>query len=165
MQIRQECSQDSATIRALTDAAFRAATHSDQTESKIVDALRSAGALTLSLVALEDGDIVGHVAFSPVRIDGADANWHGLGPISVWPEHQHRGIGQALVREGLQRLKSIGSAGCVVLGDPKYYGRFGFEYHPGLRYREAPAGYFQHLTFGRSEPKGYVTYHPGFAAA
>ena len=162
MQIRQERPQDATTIRALTDAAFRDMPHSDQTEAAIVDALRAADALTLSLVAIQDGEIVGHVAFSPVRINGAAGDWHGLGPVSVWPGRQRQGIGQALIREGLQRLKALSSAGCVVLGNPKYYGRFGFEYDPDLHYGDAPAGYFQRLTLDGSLPKGEVTYHPGF---
>ena len=163
MQIRQERPEDAATIRALTDAAFKGMPYSDQTEAKIIDALRAAGALTISLVAIKDGEIVGHVAFSPVRINGAAGDWYGLGPVSVRPDHQQSGIGQALIRDGLYRLQFMSAAGCVLLGDPAYYGRFGFESDPDLYYGDVPPRYFQRLVFnGSPPPKGEVSFHPGF---
>src|SRR5689334_4880150 len=109
MQIRLERPEDAATIHALTDAAFKGMPFSDETEAGVIDGLRAAGALTLSLVATEGGEIVGHVAFSPVQINGEAGDWYGLGPVSVWPDHQRRGIGQALIRDGLQRLRSLGA--------------------------------------------------------
>ena len=162
MHIRQERPEDAATIRVLTDAAFKGMPYSNQTEAKIIDALRAAGALTISLVAIQDGETVGHVAFSPVRIDGAAGDWYGLGPVSVRPDHQQRGIGQALIRDGLHRLQSMSAAGCVLLGDPAYYGRVGFESDPDLYYGDVPPGYFQRLTLNGSPPKGEVSFHPGF---
>jgi putative acetyltransferase len=165
MVIRPERPGDAEAIRALTEAAFKGVAHSDETEAQIVDALRAAGALTLSLVAVAADEILGHAAFSPVRINGLEGDWHGLGPVSVWPARQGQGVGQALIREGLRRLKALGSAGCVVLGEPAYYGRFGFAYDPGLFYGQAPPGYFQRLTLRGADPKGEVTYHPGFDAA
>jgi putative acetyltransferase len=164
MQIRPERPEEVAAIRILTDTAFKDVLHSDQTEARIVEALRTAGALTLSLVAIQDGEVVGHVAFSPVRTNGAANDWYGLGPVSVRPERQRGGIGQALIRDGLDRLRSAGAAGCVVLGDPAYYGRFGFEYDPELCYGDVPPGYFQRLTLRGAPPKGEVTYHHGFEA-
>lgn len=104
MEIRQERPEDIEGIRQITKAAFEPIEHSSQTEAAIVDALRSAGALTVSLVAVADGEIVGHVAFSPVTIDGADKGWYDLGPVSVRPDRQKEGIGGALIREGLARL-------------------------------------------------------------
>jgi len=165
MQIRPERPEDAAAIGILTDAAFKGVLYSDQTEAKIVEALRTAQALTLSLVAIQDGEIVGHVAFSPVRTNGAANDWYGLGPVSVRPDQQRTGIGHALIRDGLHRLESIGAAGCVVLGDPAYYGRFGFEHDPELCYGDAPSGYFRRLTFSGSPPKGEVAYHPAFEAS
>jgi putative acetyltransferase len=162
MQIRQERPQDAATIRALTDVAFKGMPFSDQTEAKVIDALRSAGALTLSLVATEGGEIVGHVAFSPVKITGETSEWYGLGPVSVWPDRQRTGIGQALIREGLQRLQSMSAGGCVLLGDPAYYSRFGFESDPALYDVGAPPGTFQRLTLNGSQPRGAVSFHPAF---
>lgn len=165
MEIRSERPEDAIAIRAITDAAFKDMPHSDQTEAKIVDALRSSGALTLSLVAGQNGEIIGHAAFSPVRINGADLDWYGLGPVSVRPDQQRMGIGQLLIRAGLRQLQSIHAAGCVVLGDPTYYGRFGFESDPRLYYADAPAVYFQRLIFTGGAPVGEVSYHPAFDTA
>ena len=165
MQIRQERPEDATTIRALTDAAFKGMPFSDQTEAKVIDALRAAGALTLSLVATEGGEIIGHVAFSPVKINGEAGDWYGLGPVSVWPDHQRAGIGQALIREGLQRLQSMSAGGCVLLGDPAYYRRFGFEADPDLYYIGAPSWAFQRLTLNGSRPRGEVRFHPAFDAS
>lgn len=101
----------------MTEAAFRDAPHSDQIEAAIVDALRAAEALTISLVATDADDaIVSHVAFSPVTIDGEDQDWYGLGPVSVMPACQGHGIGSDLVNDGIARLRTLGARGCVVLG-------------------------------------------------
>ncbi len=162
MIIRPEADGDTPAIHALTDAAFRDAPHSSGTEAAIVDALRDAGALTLSLVAEEQGRIVGHVAFSPVTINGEAGRWFGLGPVSVEPLEQRRGIGQALIREGLDRLRNTGAEGCVVLGDPAYYRRFGFVSDPKLHYGGVPPEYFQRLTFTGAMPEGEIAFHAGF---
>jgi len=161
MQIRRECPEDATAIRLVTEAVFRGILHSDQTEARIVDALRSAGALTLSLVADQEGEILGHAAFSPVRIEGV-SDWYGLGPVSVAPRRQRTGIGQGLIRCGLDQLRLLKAAGCVVFGEPAYYGRFGFESDPRLFYDGAPPGYFQRLIFEGGAPSGEVKYHPGF---
>src|SRR4051794_17216303 len=113
MQIRLERPEDATTIHALTDAAFKGMPFSDDTEARIIGSLRAAGALTLSLVATQGGEIVGHAAFSPVTINGGTGDWYGLGPVSVWPNLQRQGIGQSLIREGLRQLKSMGAGGCV----------------------------------------------------
>ena len=165
MQIRLERPQDAATIRALTDAAFKGMPFSDQTEAKVIDALRSAAALTLSLVATEADEIIGHVAFSPVTINVQPSDWYALGPVSVWPHRQRTGIGQALIREGLQRLRALNAGGCVLLGDPAYYRRFGFESDPHLHTANAPPGAFQHLPLNGPRPNGKVSFHPAFDAS
>lgn len=163
--LRPETPADIPAIAALTTAAFAGAEHSSGTEAAIVDALRGAGALTLSLVAEDgDGQVLGHAAFSPVTIDGEDQNWFGLGPVSVAPELQGQGIGAALIADGLAQLRTSGAAGCVVLGDPAYYGRFGFVSDAGLTYPGVPAEYFQRLVLNGAVPTGTVTYHAGFAA-
>lgn len=162
MQIRPEQAGDEATIHALTAAAFKDMPFSDGTEPAIVDALRTAGALTLSLVAVEDGEIVGHVAFSPITVDGADVGWFALGPVSVWPAHQHKGIGNAVIREGLARLRAMGAQGCVLTGDPAYYTRFGFRTDATLFYAGADGPYFQILPFGDAVPAGEARFHPAF---
>ncbi|WP_134726127.1 GNAT family N-acetyltransferase [Paracoccus luteus] len=164
MIIRPEQANDQDAIASIVAAAFAQAAHSRQTEPAIIAALRDAGALTLSLVAVGAGEIVGHAAFSPVMIDGRDVGWHGLGPLAVRPDRQGQGIGAALVREGLDRLRASGAAGCVVLGEPDYYRRFGFRNDDALRYEGAPAAYFMSLSFTGHSPDGRVEYHPGFGA-
>jgi Predicted acetyltransferase len=165
VQIRPERSEDFDAIRSLTTAAFKDMLYSSQTEAAIVDALRNAGALTISLVAVQGSDIVGHVAFSPVTINDEAQGWYGLGPVSVRPDQQRKGIGQALIHEGLNCLQRMNANGCVVLGDPGYYGRFGFKNDPQLRYADAPSEYFQCLAFTSPIPRGAVGYHPAFNAS
>jgi putative acetyltransferase len=164
MQIEPERSGDTSAIRLLTRAAFKGMPFSRRTEAQIVDALRAAGALTISLVAIVEDEVVGHAGFSPVSIDGVKGDWYGLGPVSVSPERQGRGTGQALIRDGLERLRSIDADGCVVLGAPAYYGRFGFESDPALVYGDVAPGYFQRLIFKGPAPKGKVAFHPSFDA-
>lgn len=162
MQIRLETKRDIAPIRALTQAAFAGAEHSDGTEAEIIAGLRQGGDLLLSLVAEEDGVVLGHVAFSPVRIAGEDHGWVGLGPVSVRPDRQGQGIGQALIRDGFARLRQSGSQGCVVLGEPGYYHRFGFAADPGLSFAGVPPEYFMRLGLGGAIPCGAVTYAAPF---
>ncbi|WBU56912.1 GNAT family N-acetyltransferase [Paracoccus sediminicola] len=164
VQIRRERSGDEAAILALTTTAFETAAHSDGTEAQIVEALRKADALSLSLVAAEGGALVGHIAFSPVMIGGADYRWVGLGPVSVAPRHQGNGIGAALIRDGLSRMRGSGAQGCVVLGEPGYYARFGFQANPALTLPGVPPEYFMALSFEDSIPKGEVAYHPAFGS-
>lgn len=162
--IRPERPADAEPIAALTAAAFEGHAFADGTEPAIPGLLRKDGALTVSLVAEEEGRIAGHVAFSPVTVDGADVGWFGLGPVSVAPGLQRRGIGGALIREGLERLRGLDARGCVLLGDPAYYGRFGFEADPALRYPGPPARFFQSLVLVPPAPEGEVRFHPAFGA-
>lgn len=164
MQIRPECLEDIDAVRTLTSDAFRPMPYSSHTEAAIVDALRAAGVVTISLVAIEDNIVVGHVAFSPVTINAEDNGWYGLGPVSVEPGRQRRGIGKMLILDGLERLRGMGARGCVVLGDPNYYRRFGFASDPQLHYGDVPPEHFQRLAFGDVEPKGEVKFHAGFDA-
>jgi putative acetyltransferase len=126
MIVRSEMPADETTIRSLVTTAFLTAPHSGGNEADIVDALRSTGSLTISLVAEDEGEVVGHVAFSPVSIDGLDVGWYGLGPVAVRVDKRRHGFGKALIVSGIQQLKNIGAKGCVVLGDTAYYGKFGF---------------------------------------
>lgn len=162
MHIRKETPEDAAEIRSLTDEAFRNAAHSSGKEGEIIDALRAAKALTLSLVMEEDRRLLGHVAFSPVLIGGEDKGWYGLGPVSVLPDRQGEGIGSMLIREGLAILRQEGAKGCVLLGDPGYYGRFGFRADQRLKLPGVPAEYFQCLAFGPDMPEGDVAYDMAF---
>ena len=140
------------------------AAHSAGTEQFIVNALRRSGALAVSLVAESDGRVIGHVAVSPVTVSDGAAGWYGLGPISVSPEHQRTGIGSQLMHAALQALQDRGGSGCMLVGDPAYYQRFGFRPEPGLVYPGVPAEYFMVLSFGRGLPHGVVTFHEGFGA-
>lgn len=163
MLIRDEQEGDHTAIADVTARAFDGAEHSDHTEPAIIERLRAADALTISLVAVKDAALIGHVAFSPVTINGAQGRWFGLGPVSVEPDHQSEGVGSALIREGLERLRLEGAAGCVVLGDPAYYSRFGFEQFDDLRYEGAPPEYFMRLNLtAEIIPTGRVDYAPAF---
>ena len=135
IQLRHETADDIAAIEAVTTAAFADAPHTSHTEQFIVRALRAANELTLSIVAEEHGRVVGHVALSPVTITHEHRRktegWYGLGPISVLPPRQGRGIGSRLMEQALSELRAMQAAGCVLLGDPTYYTRFGFQAHAG----------------------------------
>ncbi len=164
MHIRSERPGDEGAIRALISAAFARDGQAGTAEAAIVDGLRAAGALSLSLVATAEGEgVVGHVAFSPVTIAGEAGRWFGLGPLGVCPDRQRSGIGAALVRAGLARLAARGASGCVLLGDPVYYGRLGFRADARLVLPGFPAAYFQCCALdGRAVPEGTVAYHAAF---
>jgi putative acetyltransferase len=163
MVIRDEQPADIDAIRIVVANAFANQTTSNQIETAIIVRLRTSGALTLSLVAVESDEVVGHIAFSPVTIAGRNADWYGLGPVAVRHDRQRRGIGQALVRTGLRRLQTIGARGCVVVGEPDYYRRFGFNTHSQLIVTDVPSPYFLALPFAADIPAGQVRYHPAFA--
>lgn len=161
-QVREERAGDVPAIRAIVEAAFKDHHHSDGTEPDVIERLRRDRSPMLSLVAEEGGEVVGHVAFSPVTIGGVDCDWFGLGPLSVIPEKQNSGIGSALVREGLERLQARGAGGCVVLGEPGYYGRFGFVADAALTFAGVPPEYFQRLLLAGDMPHGAVRYASAF---
>jgi putative acetyltransferase len=188
MHIRDERPEDATVISAVTTAAFASIAYDAATqariaearraagiteeaiasaatglsEAEVIEALRDDGALSLSLVAERGGEIIAHVAFSEVRIGTSAGEWYGLGPVSVLPALQRQGIGSAIIREGLARLRAIGAAGCVLLGYPPYYARFGFELDPALTYAGNPNPALQRLVFGGPKPAGEVTFHPAF---
>ncbi|MEH6404511.1 MAG: N-acetyltransferase [Sneathiella sp.] len=164
MEIREETSSDIDVIRSITRAAFLPVEHSSQTESAIVDALRCSGALSISLIAVESDEIVGHVAFSPITIEGVNKGWFGLGPVSVRPDRQKKGIGATLIEDGLRRISAMKAKGCVVLGDPNYYARFGFEADSELFLEGVPAEYFMRRIFEGDMQRGRVDYHKSFDA-
>jgi len=161
--IRPENPGDHAPIRDINIAAFANHPYSHQTEHLIVDALRAADALTVSLVAEIDGDVVGHIAFSSVKINGTECKWFALGPIAVAPAHQRQGIGQRLVRTGLETIRNLGAEGCFLVGDPAFYRRFGFENNPALRMEGVPPEVVMCLPMGDRMPEGSVTHHPAFS--
>lgn len=162
IEIRSETAADVPAIEAVTVSAFAEAPYTSHTEQHIVSALRRAGKLAISLVADAGGTVIGHVAVSPVSISDGSSGWFGLGPLSVTPSHQRRGVGPHLVREALRALRESRAAGCVVLGEPEYYGRFGFEVDPNLVLPGIPPEYFQTLWFHSPRPRGTVSYHEAF---
>ena len=161
MIIRDEQPADIAAIHALTEIAFAPMAYSDGTEADCITKLRKDGDLTYSLVAVDEGEIVGHVAFSPVTLDGKSDGWFGLGPISVTPTRQKSGIGSALIHEGLNRLRAINAKGCTLIGDPNYYSRFGFVSDGTLTYHDLPTEYVQWLGFDGHTARGKLIYSPG----
>ena len=162
LTIRPESPVDYAQIAVVTEAAFAEVEHSDGSEVAILERLRAEGDLTLSLVA-EDGErIVGHVAVSPVTISDGTTGWFGLGPISVLPSCQREGVGLRLMQRAIADMRSQGARGIVLLGEPAYYARFGFERDPKLAYPGPPAEYFQRLVLDGDAPSGTVTYAPAF---
>jgi putative acetyltransferase len=162
--IRRETSDDVSAIAEVTVAAFKTLAISNHTEQFIIAALRAAKALTISLVAEVDERVVGHVAFSPVRISDGCPNWYGLGPVSVLPEYQRQEIGKALIQEGLSRLKDLNAQGCCLVGDPEYYKQFGFKNIPGLVHPGVPQEVFLALSLDGHVPQGIVEFHDGFKA-
>lgn len=162
--IRDEVDADRAVIAEVTAAAFKTLAISNQTEQFIIEALRAAEALSVSLVAALDGKIVGHVAFSPVTISDNAPNWYGLGPVSVLPEYQRQGIGTALIHEGLSRLNKLHASGCCLVGHPEYYRRFGFENTAGLTLEGVPPEFFFALPLIGPPPQGVVHFHEAFMA-
>lgn len=162
--IRNEASDDIRAITEVTIAAFESLPISGHTEQFIVEALRAANALTVSLIAVIDGRVVGHIAFSPVALSDGTSNWYGLGPVSVLPAHQRKGIGKTLIVEGLARLKALHARGCCLVGHPEYYQKFGFKNEPGLGLDGVPPEVFFALSFDGYIPQGTVVFHEAFKA-
>jgi putative acetyltransferase len=164
MIIRKEMESDLEAITEVTIAAFNTLPISNHTEQFIIKELRAAGVLTISLVAEIDDQIVGHIAFSPVTISDGSTGWYGLGPVSVLPEYHRRGIGKSLINKGLDLLKDLEAQGCVLVGDPNYYKKFGFQNYPDLIHEGVPQEVFIALSFSERIPKGIVVFHEGFLA-
>jgi putative acetyltransferase len=162
--IRNETPADITAITSVTIAAFKTLEISNHTEQFIVETLRVAGALTVSLVAEQRGRVVGHIAFSPVTMSDGTTGWYGLGPVSVLPELQRTGIGKQLMNQGLARIRKLGAKGCCLVGHPDYYRKFGFENTPELGIEGVPPEVFMAVTFNGHTPKGTVAFHPAFFA-
>jgi putative acetyltransferase len=165
MRIRPEAQADSAAVRSVNEAAFETPAEAD-----LVEALHRKDMSLVSLVAEDDGRIVGHILFSPVSLaEHANLNLMGLAPMAVAPDYQRKGIGSALVREGLACCKDLGCRAVVVVGHAKYYPRFGFV--PADRYAlrceyEVPADVFMvaELEAGAlNGASGLVRYDDAFA--
>jgi len=162
--IRDEQPEDQAAIHGLTQRAFAPMPFAAGDEQDLIDALRAAGALSLSLVAILDGKLVGHIAFSPAGTEDGQSGWYALGPVSAEPDLQRSGIGSALIRAGIQRLAAIGASGFILTGNPAYYSRFGFRPCPDLCPPEDPAEYFMVLPLGDEAPSSRFAFHPLFHA-
>jgi putative acetyltransferase len=161
--IRAEAPGDQEAIHDVTEAAFATLDLSDGSEPAIIEALRVAGALTLSLVAEHDGHVLGHIAFSPVQMSDGSRGWYVLGPVSVLPECSRRGIGTALITAGLDQLRAAGAAGVVLVGHPEYYPRFGFRNSDTLTCADGPPEAFFVLPFTGAVPRGSVHFPAAFS--
>jgi putative acetyltransferase len=162
--IRKEIKSDIKAISEITKAAFDTLPISNHTEQFIVDALRDANVLAVSLVAVSGKQVVGHIAFSPVTISDGSPGWYGLGPISVLPELHRQGIGKSMMQEGLSRLKSLGAKGCILVGDPGFYERFGFRSPKDLVIEGVPQQFVLALPLEDSRASGNVVFREAFAA-
>lgn len=164
-KVRTEQDSDRDAVGAVHRAAFPT-----DAEARLVDLLRERGQARVSLVAEHDGQVVGHVLFSPVSVDAAGGRCWGLGlaPVAVLPAWQRRGVGSALIREGLALCGRQGAPFVVVLGEPDYYGRFGFRRagEAGLGNEYGVDEAFQVRQFrpgGLPAGGGLVRYAPAFA--
>ncbi|MBB4234035.1 GNAT family N-acetyltransferase [Rhizobium esperanzae] len=162
MHIRYETPADIHAIHELTSIAFKPMAYSSGTEAEIIRKLRVSGDLAISLVAEEDGEILGHVAFSPVAIDGVHDGWFGLGPISVTPARQRQGIGTALIARGLELLKETGASGCALIGNPDVYRGAGFGSDGQLTYHDLDTRLVQRIVLRGLAPSGTLRFAPAF---
>jgi putative acetyltransferase len=162
--IRPEAAGDEPAIYDLVQRAFAPMPFSEGDEPDLVNALRSAGDLVLSLVAVAPGGtIIGHIGFSPATIDHADCGWFQMAPVSVSPEVQLKGIGSALIAAGLAQLRQDGARGVAVVGNPVYYERFGFTVVPGLApLSDHDRPYFRAIALQQPAPLGVLRYAAAF---
>lgn len=159
MAIREEASADHAAVRQVVADAFGQAVEAD-----LVDRLRADGNAALSLVAVEDGRVIGHILFSPLE---APMRALALAPVAVVPARQRSGIGTALIEAGLDRARAAGWEAVFVLGEPAFYRRFGFDPALAAGFQSPYAGpYFMVLPLSAPLPatSGPVEYAPAFAA-
>lgn len=162
MLIRHETPADFDAIHELTSIAFKPMAFSDGTEADIIRTLRADGDLAISLVAEENGEIIGHVAFSPITIDGSHGGWFGLGPIAVKPERQRQGIGRVLIAEGLRLLDEQDASGCALIGNPHIYSRAGFGRDGQLKYQDLDTKFVQRIVLRGAAPSGMLGFAPAF---
>jgi putative acetyltransferase len=161
--LRDQTDSDLPALHALIKAAFHGHPFSHGTEPFILEALWQHGRATVALVAEEDGEVVGQVAISPATV-GGQSGWHGVGPVAVRPDRQRQGIGSRLMTAALDRLRALGSMGCVLVGSPDYYRRFGFGGITGLTMPGVPGEVILALPFGAAIPQGDIAFDEAFAA-
>ncbi|MEL6605438.1 MAG: N-acetyltransferase [Cyanobacteria bacterium J06614_10] len=162
MRIRKERPADYQAIRQVTELAFQGKEYAGGDEQDVIDRLRATNALTLSYVAIANATIVGHIAFSPAAAEDRSAPWFALGPVSVLPERQRKGIGSALIYNGLSELEKTGALGCILTGSPTFYRKFGFELKPEHAPANEPKEYFMVKLFTSFEPTGAFCFHSAF---
>ncbi|MBS0268662.1 MAG: N-acetyltransferase [Proteobacteria bacterium] len=160
MLIRNETVGDIPAISRLVTEALLTLAQSTGTEASIIEKLRADGALALSLVAEVKGEVIGYLAASAARI-GTQDGWALIGPLAVLPSRHRQGIGTALMAEALHRLRAT-NRGAALVGDPAYYGRFGFRSFPGFGVAGCPPEVVQALPFDGIEPRGELIHHPAF---
>lgn len=162
--IRKERPEDASAIRSVIAEAFDGKAYASGDEAGLVDALRTAGALTESLVHEHDGRIDGQVALSPAEIGGR-SGWLAVGPVAVAPARQGLGVGAGLMRAAIESGRRLAAHGLVLTGAPKYYGRLGFQSYPELTCAGVGSAYVLALPFGASPPVGDVRFHTAFGAS
>ena len=162
LEFRPEEPGEESAIHTLTKQAFAGRPYSDGDEADVIDALRRDGDLLLSLVALQDGEIVGQATYSEARLSNGAAGWMVLGPIAVDMSLQGKGIGRQLMERGEAMMRERGAHGITVLGDPKLYSRFGYQQHTALVLEGELGEYLQVKSFGAPVPDATLTYAPAF---
>lgn len=165
IRIRNEEAGDTDVIDTIVKEAFSHQSHHAHTQHLILAGLRREEALALSLVAVTDQTVVGNIAFTEVEISDGSPGWFGLALLVVAAGMQKKGVGSALVRDGLLKLRQRGAQGCVVLGEPAFFSRFGFKNNSDLMIEETPQENFLALAFADKGTAGVVSYHPLFYTA
>ena len=164
IEIRTETDSDRELIHEVTESAFKGKQYADGDEQDLIDTLRSMDALSLSLVALEDGKLVGQISFSPANISVGTSPWYALGPVSVLPGRQGFGIGSQLIEAGILEITNRGALGCILTGDPNYYFRFGFKLSPDHCPDTEPEEYFMLKLLNGKNPEGKFSFHEAFTS-
>ena len=164
MKIRLERPEDISTIGILTNEAFKTVSYGDGTEADIINAMRTDGSLSLSMVAEDADQIRGQVTVSPAKVGGANG-WYGIGPIAVDKNHFKQGIGSAMMHATIGWAWGMGASGLVLAGNPDYYLRFGFENDCGLTYLEHAPKYIHRLTLHGPAATGEITFAPALQGA
>ena len=162
LEIRPETTADIDNIHRLTELAFRGRPYAGGDEQDVIDRLRAVAALTLSLVAVDNGVLVGQITFSPALVTDPSQPWYALGPVSVTPERQSEGIGASLIEAGIAEIVQLGALGCILTGNPNYYQRFGFKPAPMHAPTNEPAEYFMLKLLAGPQPKGRFAFHDAF---
>jgi putative acetyltransferase len=162
MSIRAATSRDREAIRLVEEHAF-----GQETEAGLVDALVASGDTVLELVAEEDGQVVGHILFSRLHVEHGDRRFPAvaLAPLAVEPSFHGTGIGGALVREAHVRLKQAGEKLSIVLGEPSYYGRFGYAHERARKFEsDYQCDALQAVAWGEAPESGKLVYAPAFSS-